>query len=100
MTFLISLGDQQNNGATLDFIQMPLDVGLQSVIHSASAQAGVLTIAFPTLLDRSYRIQQAPDLRSSFFDVFTELSGDGNDMNVDIPLIGDQGFYRIVLDPN
>jgi len=98
--FTVNMGDQQGQPATMDFLQLPLDAASQPIIHSATAAGGMLTLMFPTIPDRSYRLQSSPDLRpDSFFDVFVDLMGDGSDMSLDVPLNGAQSFYRIMLDP-
>ena len=98
--FMIGLADAQRNDATLDFLQLPLDIEIRPIIRSFSPGGGGLQLSFPTIPDRMYRIQQANDLRSSFFDIFTEIAGDGTDMDVMVPIgPGPQGYYRIVLDP-
>jgi hypothetical protein len=92
--------DQQGAPATMDFLQLPLDVAIQPIIQSVDATGGMLTLSWPTIPDRTYRVQAAPDLRpNSFFDVFVDLNGDGTDMSVSIPISGPQSFYRIMLDP-
>ena len=98
--FMIGLADAQRNDATLDFLQLPLDIEIRPIIRSFSPGGGGLQLSFPTIPDRMYRIQQANDLRSSFFDIFTEIAGDGTDMDVMVPIgPGPQGYYRILLDP-
>src|SRR2546430_2240483 len=97
--FNLSLGDSQGQQATTDFIQLPLDTAVQPVVTAVSLSQNALNVTWPTLVDRTYRIQRADDLRSGFFDVFTEIMGDGSDKSMDLPVSGSQGFYRILLDP-
>jgi len=97
--YMIQLGDEQGLAATLDFIQLPLDMAIQPVVTGLNVGQGMLSLRWPTMPDRAYRIQGSTDLRSSFFDIFTEIMGDGSEMDMDVPLLGSQGFYRILLDP-
>jgi hypothetical protein len=97
--FIINLGDQQGQPATMDFLQLPLDAGLQPTIHSATPMGDNIRLRFSTIPDRTYRVQSAPTLMDSFFDVFLEINGDGEMMDVDLPIMGEQGYYRIMLDP-
>ena len=97
--FILNLGDQQGQPATMDFLLLPLDAGLQPTIHSATPMGNNIRLRFSTIPDRTYRVQSAPSLGDSFFDIFTELNGDGTEMDVDLPIMGKQGFYRLLLDP-
>ena len=98
--FLLNLADAQGNAATMDFLQVPLDAALQPVINNTlGVMANGFSLRWPSIVGRRYHVQAATDLRSGFFDVFTDLAGTGDDLNVMIPLTGNQGFYRVVLDP-
>jgi hypothetical protein len=98
--FLLNLADAQGNAATMDFLQLPLDAALQPVINNPpGVMANGFGLRWPSIVGRRYRVQAATDLRSSFFDVFFDLAGTGDEMNVLIPITGSQGFYRVVLDP-
>ena len=97
--FTFNLGDQQGQGATMDFIQMPLDGAIQPVVTDINPSQGVIRLTWPTLPDRSYRVQAASNLTDSFFDVFVDLMADGTDMSKDVPISGPHMFYKIVLDP-
>jgi hypothetical protein len=101
--FMINLANDQGVQATMDFVQVPLDVEARPTLQSftPSPSAGTVRFNFSTIADRAYRIQQADDLRSSFFDVFTEIVGDGSDVEVTIPIMpASQAFWRIMVVPD
>jgi hypothetical protein len=55
-------------------------------------------VFFDATPGRLYRIQGGSRL-DSFFDIWTELSFDGEEGMATLPGLGPQGFYRIQLDP-
>ena len=97
--FMLNLADSQGRQATMDFVQLPLDAALQPVVDSVGIMGNGIGIGWPSIPGRTYRVQATSDLRSSFFDVFTEIMGTGDELNVMVPPGGSQNFYRVVLDP-
>ena len=99
--FLINLGDAQGQQATEDFLEVPLDIAAQPTIGSAMPVGNNIRLTWPSIPGRVYHVQGTTDLRSSFFDVFTDdLQGNfGEDISVEVPMMGMQSYYRIVLVP-
>jgi hypothetical protein len=98
--FIVNLGDAQGQPATMDFLELPLDIAAQPTIGSAMPVGNKMRLTWPTIPGRMYNVQATTDLKSSFFDVFTELQADsGEDITVDAPMMGSQTFYRILLVP-
>ena len=97
--FMFNLGDQQGQPATLDFLQLPHDTAIPPLVSSTEMVNGMLNLHWFSIPGRSYRLQTTPDLRSSFFDVFTEIDANSDETSMEIPMTDQQGYYRIVLVP-
>jgi len=97
----VMLYDDQGSPATEDFLQLPLDMELRPSFIQAGMMDSFFDVFFSAVPGRVYRVRESPTVQAdSFFDVFTELSTEGgDDIQVTIPMMGPQGFIRVVLDP-
>lgn len=95
----MNLMDSTGGQATMDFVLVPLDSALRPIIHGADLDGGNLNLRWFSIPDRTYRVQSAPDLKSSFFDVTPDINGDGEELIAPFPVGAGQGYYRLVLQP-
>jgi len=95
--FVVSL----NNGATMDFVQLPLDMALRPVIEPMGIMGSFFDMSFSALPGRMYRVREAATpAPESFFDVFFDISlEDGGEVNIMRPIMGPRMFHQIALDP-
>jgi len=98
--------DNQGAPATADFMLLPLDTELTPIIHTFQPMGSFFDVFFSATPGRTYRIRESPtlpSLRSSFFDVFTDVMPDPMDpdnthMSLPIPPGRMQSFFDIFLD--
>ena len=103
--FQFALMDNQGAPATMDFVLLPLDTEMTPIIHTFQPMGSFFDLRFTGTPGRIYRVRESPSLpslRSSFFDVFTELATnpmDPDNNGVMIPLGPGQSFFDVFFEP-
>jgi hypothetical protein len=98
--FTMNLGDDQGGVATMDFLQLPLELSLRPVISGLDPSGGNLNLRWFSIPGRSYRVQSAGSLTDSFFDIFYgDMLSDTDEVSVMVPMTGPQMFIRVLMVP-
>jgi hypothetical protein len=74
---------------------------LRPTVHGADLLPGAINLRWFSIPDRSYHVEMISDLGSPAWTQvpLPDLNGDGDELNVTVPIGSGQGFYRVVLDP-
>jgi hypothetical protein len=66
------------------------------VITSTTFSAGIVTLVFPSLLGRNYRVDHSPDLGITPWAPLGTYPGTGAEMTRSFAAAGSSGFYQVV----
>jgi hypothetical protein len=102
--FIMNLMDAQGQMQGMDFVLIPLDMALRPIVHGADLLPGALNLRWFSIPDRTYHVESITDLNGPRPHPWSQVSlpdlnGTGDELNATVPVGSDQGYYRVVLDP-